>query len=280
MYRIEKCLPKTGVTIVREGKGRLLLAVLMGAVLTMSGIFVGLNLPGIVEYAHASIRRNGAIRTPQADPKPVEYEEPEYVPVVEVTCSPADVPGSMAIVALYQHDYPERVWRTRSVSSSGCGAVCVSMVVNYLTGDTEQTPDVVFRRAVDKGDYFGYGLTHEALTDLLLENGVQSEWIMNDADAIAQALRAGKPVIAHMGRGTFTNNGHYIVLRGITDDNQVLVNDPASPERTEETYPIGLLLREARREDSFLICWTDGPLPTPKPRPAIVVAAINIQGAN
>ena len=270
------------MTIVREWKGKLLLAILLGGAVTLGGICAGLNLSRISEHAHTSVRRNGASRVTESADEPEVTAEPEveYVPVVEVTWAPADAPDSMAIVALYQHDYPEPMWRSRSVSSSGCGAVCVSMVVNYLTGDTENTPDVVFRSAVEKGDYFGYGLTHEALTDLLQERGVQCEWIANDADAVAEALRAGMPVIAHMGRGTFTNGGHYIVLRGITDDGQVLVNDPASPERTEETYPIELVVKETRREDCFLVCWTDGPLPTPRPRPALVVAANNMQGAN
>ena len=276
-------MPKAGVTIMHGRKGKLLLAILLSAAFVFGGICVGLTLPHIAGIAHTPIRRSGANRTVEANVEP-EEPEVEIVPVIEVTCAPADVPGSMAIMALYQGDYPEPVCRvngaSRSVASSGCGAVCVSMVVSYLTGNAEQTPDVVFRSAVDKGDYFGYGLTHETLSELLQENGVNSEWILNDADAITQALRAGKPVIAHMGRGTFTNGGHYIVLRGITDDDQVLVNDPASPERTEETYPIDLLIKQARRADSFLICWTDGPMPTPKPRPALIVAANKMQGAN
>lgn len=29
-----------------------------------------------------------------------------------------------------------------------------------------------------------------------------------------------------MGKGHFTNNGHFIVLRGITENGKILVNDP------------------------------------------------------
>ena len=167
----------------------------------------------------------------------------------------------MHIQPLYQRDYRNTVVRVRgvprTVATSGCGAVCVSMVISYLTGDMNQTPDTLFLRAVRLGEYAGSGLAHETLTTLLEENGVESEWIPNDASAIEQALREGKPVVAHMGPGTFTNGGHYVVLRGFADDGQVLVNDPASPERSAEAYPLQTFVRQARREDSFLVCWTD-----------------------
>ena len=167
----------------------------------------------------------------------------------------------MQIHPLYQRDYRDAVVRvrglSRTVATSGCGAVCVSMVVAYLTGNSVQTPESLFLRAAEMGEYAGWGLKHETLSALLDENGVRNEWIPNSAEDVERALREGKPVIAHVGPGIFTNAGHYVVLRGIADDGLILVNDPASPERSAGAYPLDKIVRQARREDSFLVCWTD-----------------------
>ena len=47
-----------------------------------------------------------------------------------------------------------------------------------------------------------------------------------DANAVLQALSEGRPVISSQGPGLFTSAGHFIVLRGLTADGKVLVNDP------------------------------------------------------
>ena len=175
---------------------------------------------------------------------------------------PSDERG-MPIPILYQSDYTDIVCTVdgiaRSVATSGCGATCVSMVTAYLTGNTEQTPYTLFYRAVQMGRYRGSGLDHETLSWLLRENGVKSSWISNDASAIKQALHDGKPVIAHMGPGIFTTQGHYIVLRGVTEDGKILVNDPYSASRTRKAYPIETLVTQARGSNAFLVCWTDAP---------------------
>ena len=41
-----------------------------------------------------------------------------------------------------------------------------------------------------------------------------------------------------MAKGHFTSNGHFIVLRGITEDGKVLVADPASYKRSGQEWPV------------------------------------------
>ena len=175
---------------------------------------------------------------------------------------PSDERG-MGIPILYQFDYPAAVCTIngipRSVATSGCGATSVSMVIAYLTENVEQNPYTLFYHAVEMGRYHGSGLDHETLSWLLRENGVQSRWIRNDAQDVVEALNEGKPVIAHMGPGIFTSGGHYIVLRGVTEDGKILVNDPASEKKTHSAFPIETLMTQARTYDSFLVCWVDAP---------------------
>lgn len=165
--------------------------------------------------------------------------------------------GGMRIPALIQHDYKTPVatlnGREISVWTSGCGADAVSMVVSYLTGEDEQTPYTLFRWAAENGLYRGSGLDHAALTKMAALYGVRGRWIKPDKDAILEALNSGCPVIAHMGPGTFTANGHYIVLRGVAPDGTIYVNDPATLDHCEQTYSLDLIIKESKTEDPFMI---------------------------
>lgn len=57
-----------------------------------------------------------------------------------------------------------------------------------------------------------------------------------------------------MGPGIFTSGGHYIVLRGITDDRYVFVNDPGSRNRNKYAYKLSTIVAQARTNYSFMIC--------------------------
>lgn len=54
-------------------------------------------------------------------------------------------------------------------------------------------------------------------------------------------------MIALMSKGHFTNGGHFIVLRGITEDGKILVADPASVKRSNQEWELGIVVNEARR---------------------------------
>jgi hypothetical protein len=170
--------------------------------------------------------------------------------------------GGMRMPALIQRDYQTAVatlnGREISVWTSGCGAAVVSMAVKCLTGEEQQTPYTLFRWAVERGLYKGYGLAHDALTAMAALYGVKSRWIEPDEAAILEALGAGHPVIAHMGKGHFTNNGHYIVLRGVAPNGEIYVIDPAVLENSFLTFPLEQIIRESRTDDPFMICAAPG----------------------
>lgn len=128
------------------------------------------------------------------------------------------------------------------------------MVISYLTGNTNQNPYTLFMWAYDNGYYDGNGLSHSCLTKLADLYGVKGTWIANDDEKITEALQAGHPVIAHMGPGIFTTGGHYIVLRGITEDGHVLVNDPGNRNRNKYAYPLSVVVGQDRTSNSFMIC--------------------------
>ena len=167
----------------------------------------------------------------------------------------------MPIPMLFQTDYPDTVCTIRgiprSVATSGCGATSLSMVIAYLTGNTEQNPSVLFCDSVQRGLYQGAGWSHETLSYYASAYGVKSSWISNSRSALVKALSEGKPVIAHMGPGIFTSRGHYVVLRGLTSDGKVLINDPVSMSKCGQAFPVQTLLTQARGTHAFMVCWAD-----------------------
>ena len=142
-----------------------------------------------------------------------------------------------------------------SVAVSGCGAACVSMVIGYFEIEEGPEPDEVMRLAGDMDLYHGDGLGQGALRLLLAEYGITGRWRTLNARAIENTLRKGKPIIAYVGPGYFTNGGHYIVLRGIAENGELLVADPNSREKTEEkTYRFAEIIRQVKGDYPFMIC--------------------------
>lgn len=121
---------------------------------------------------------------------------------------------------------------------TGCGPTCLSMVDYYYTKNPDHTPDYMMKFAEENG-YIGTEVD---------ENGKQkggTEWILFskggvklgynvkevplDKNTLVRYLKAGTPVICHVGECVFTHSGHYILLVGYDQENdRILVNDPNS----------------------------------------------------
>ena len=135
-----------------------------------------------------------------------------------------------------------------SVQTSGCGAASSAMVVGFYR-NTNADPNVFFQRAVDADLYKGDGLSHDTITYICAPDSVLVTWSSSINDAI-DAIKNGRPVIAHMGPGTFTKHGHYIVLIGYRKDDNgnefFQVNDPNHPTFCGREYPRSTITSEAR----------------------------------
>lgn len=142
----------------------------------------------------------------------------------------------------------------KSVSTSGCAAVCLSMVLSYLKPELLQSPETIFRDTCLAGMYSGNGLSLENIRILGNNYGINVDYGMKNNASIRRALLQGWPVIAYMGKGYFSNGGHYIVLRGLTDDGRVFVNDPNSIEKSNRAYDLSLIINQSRSNNPFLIC--------------------------
>ena len=161
----------------------------------------------------------------------------------------------LTTIRLWQADYPETVClvngEKKSVATSGCGAVCIAMVIAMLTGNTEQDPYSLFYLAAKEGWYTGDGLTHRVLSRFARQNGLSACWTDTDAETVKKSLDRGLPVVVHIGEGHFASEGHYLLLTGYERDGSFVVFDPAN-ENNCGAFPGNMIFRETRSKEPFL----------------------------
>lgn len=138
----------------------------------------------------------------------------------------AQIPqGGMEIPLYLQGNYTSVAWGNTNLGKSGCGPTCLAMVMSYLLGQTITPPDMI---AWCGTAYLApSGSSWEFFPAAAKHYGVGFRTVHDEA-SVTEALENGYPVIAREQPGSFFSPvGHFIVLRGVTDDGAFLVNDPA-----------------------------------------------------
>lgn len=158
------------------------------------------------------------------------YGDKEYVEHVlryyQITNSGGSYPANgMQIPHYLQTDYGNIPYGGGSIASSGCDPTSFAMIASYLTDTTITPADAV---AWCGNSYYmpGVGTYWSYFQAAANHFGCGSVTQTSDANQVLQALSEGHPVISSQRAGLFTSGGHFIVLRGVTADSKVLVNDP------------------------------------------------------
>ncbi len=132
----------------------------------------------------------------------------------------------------------------------GCGPVVTAMVANAFGNQQGAVNPIVMaewcdangQRAAHAGAYHSivptsleaYGLTVESVTD------------NTNTEYVAELLRSEHVLVALVGPGYFTNNGHFIIIRGFNEDGSVGVADPANIENTNTSFALDFLLSQLK----------------------------------
>ena len=153
--------------------------------------------------------------------------------------------GSHELVYYDQADWAEELYGTDPIGSYGCGPTAMAMVVSTLT-QTRIDPAEMAQYCVNQGYWAkGHGSYWSIVPGVAGKFGLECASLPpGDKDLIVHSLATGQLVVAMMGPGHFTNNGHFIVLRGLALDGSVLVGDSASPDRSLTLWDLDLILEE------------------------------------
>lgn len=135
-----------------------------------------------------------------------------------------------------------------NIAVSGCGPTSLSMVLFSLTRDETLTPNMLADRAMKEGYYVsGAGTSWLFMVDMAAQYGVtvnQMESI--DQQNLERVLKDGSLVICAMGPGDFTDAGHFIVLRGVSEEG-ILINDSFSIANSEKAWAYSTLASQIRQ---------------------------------
>lgn len=123
----------------------------------------------------------------------------------------------------FQTDYPNVMYGSGNIASSGCSITCVAMVASYLTGH-EYLPD-------ELADYFGGRAENNIARLEYASDALQLPWEKTaNWHETLKALKEGKIAIILMNSNSiFTESQHFVVLTGMTEDGKIMVNDPYAP---------------------------------------------------
>lgn len=164
------------------------------------------------------------------------------------TDSPSSNVPSTNVPHLYQWDrrWAYTVYSSATFGLTGCGPTSLAMVYQGLNRTDDKTPHDMAVMAEERGYMSEYNGTDSAfLTDTAGELGMNCWEIYPDGDNIRDELSNGHVIIANLGAGYFTTNGHFFVLAGLTDDGQVIINDPYSVERSSQTWDADFIAGES-----------------------------------
>jgi ABC-type bacteriocin/lantibiotic exporter with double-glycine peptidase domain len=129
---------------------------------------------------------------------------------------------------------------------TGCGPTCLAMAGYYLTGEESMNPLSVAQFAEENGYYAkGYGSSWTLISEGAGKLGLTATELPLVKKKITNALEAGNPVILAMGKGDFTDSGHYIVLTGVEAEG-FRVNDPNSRKNSEQLWTYEQLEKQIR----------------------------------
>lgn len=163
------------------------------------------------------------------------------------------LPGSIPVTYYNQTEEPwasHSYGRNTTIRSSGCGPTSMAIVASTITG-TVVDPITMADWSLKKGFRVYHAGTSRALFPAAAKEwGFECQGLQKNGKKVAEALSSGKLVIAIMGPGDFTKRGHYIVLRGISEDGKIMVADPASRARSDMLWDLSVFTSQCKSVDS------------------------------
>lgn len=127
--------------------------------------------------------------------------------------------------------------KKQTIANSGCGPTAAADMLATWFGN-QYTPDVVAKMVVDHGYRTKNNGIAFAFFDWLAKQFPFKSYKHTDSTSeVCKALTNGAIVIAAMGPGFFTKEGHIICLKGYAPETQTIyVNDPSSSTRKSYSY--------------------------------------------
>ena len=131
----------------------------------------------------------------------------------------------------------------------GCGPTAVAMLVSSfsLEGGTVNPQDMAEWAAANGHFATHSGSYHSLIPQALAAYGLQVESVGDRSPENAQALLdSGHILVALMGKGSLTENGHFVLITRMQDNGYVSIADPNRYENCKKDWDLEALLSELK----------------------------------
>lgn len=138
-----------------------------------------------------------------------------------------------------------------SLSIYGCGPTIMAMLITSLTGNQVLPADAANWAASNRCWAPGDGSYHCLIPHASSAFGIEAAPIRDySVNGIQEALNSGHLVVALVGRGHFTQRGHFLIITRMTEDGKVRIADPNSYGNTSIDWDPGIILKELNHRAS------------------------------
>jgi len=120
---------------------------------------------------------------------------------------------------------------------TGSGPTALSMAYIGLTGKTDQTPDVIAKKATEnEGIDKVYDTSAEFMVNTAEELGLEVEELSATSENISENLQSGTAVLVQLRERTLTDDAHWALAVGRNLDGSINLYDPTSSAVTEHPW--------------------------------------------
>lgn len=169
---------------------------------------------------------------------------------------PADViPGEIPIVYYNQADsawgnnyYDTRDEKSQTIASGGCGPTSLAIVYSSLTGEEKNPADMAVYAMQNGYCAAPQGSYRSLFTRGAAGLGLTNEYAGEDLSEALKYLEDGDLIVALMGKGIFCDGGHFVVIRGITDEGNILVADCWNKENNSKEFTISVIEQNLKKD--------------------------------
>lgn len=159
-----------------------------------------------------------------------------------------------ALGAMLYYNQGDSRWKaylyggTDPMGRYGCGPTCVAMIINSF-GKNSVSPVEMADWAAQNGCFARNGGSYHCLIpDSLSAFGLNVESVAERTpEQAAKLLRSGHILVALMGKGSLTSNGHFIIIVQIKENGNVYIADPANYENTTKEWNLQQLMDELKQ---------------------------------
>jgi hypothetical protein len=107
--------------------------------------------------------------------------------------------------------------------------------------------------AYDNGEFANNGGSyHSIIANGASNYGLTAQSLITPSKStLIDELNKGNLIVVLMDTGHFTSGGHFIILRGVTENGEVLIADAKSLENSQKAWSFDIIISEAKYASSY-----------------------------